>query len=134
MNAIDSNVLLRYLLHDDPGQSRKARRAIAREPVLVVDVVLAETLWVLSGGRYRATKEDLIKVINALFEDRQIRFERPQVVWQAFWDYQSSDADFQDALIMRKAHQEIADRGDDDGFSFLIFDRQAQSLQFAVAP
>lgn len=134
MNAIDSNVLLRYLLHDDPDQSRKARRAIAREPVLVGDVVLAETLWVLSGGRYRATKEDLIKVINALFEDRQIRFERPQVVWQAFWDYQSSDADFQDALIMRKAHQEIADRGDDDGFSFLIFDRQAQSLQFAVAP
>lgn len=127
-------MLLRYLLHDDPDQSRRAKRAIAREPVLVGDVVLAETLWVLSGGRYRVTKEDLIKVINALFEDSQIRFERPQVVWQAFRDYQSSDADFQDALTMRKAHTEIADRGDDNGFSFLTFDRRAQSLQFAVAP
>jgi len=44
--AIDTNVLLRYLLQDDQRQSAKASGLInGEEDVLVTDVVLAETLW-----------------------------------------------------------------------------------------
>ncbi len=44
MIAIDTNVLLRYLLDDDPQQSPKATALIkSGKPVLITDVVLVET-------------------------------------------------------------------------------------------
>ena len=46
MIAIDTNVLLRYLLADDAAQHRKAKALIeAQRPALIVDAVLVETVW-----------------------------------------------------------------------------------------
>jgi len=46
MIAIDTNVLLRYLLEDEVVQSNKATKLITgTEKVLVTDVVLIETIW-----------------------------------------------------------------------------------------
>jgi len=50
MIAIDTNVLLRYLLNDDPKQSKKASAVIqGSQKVLITDVVLVETIWRLKG-------------------------------------------------------------------------------------
>src|SRR5438552_11656093 len=57
MIAVDTNVLLRRLLDDDATQAEKARRLFeTNESVLVTDVVLAETVWTLTGKRYGAGK------------------------------------------------------------------------------
>ena len=54
MIAIDTNVLLRYLLADDDTQYKKARSIIeGKMPVLITDAVLAETVWALTGKRYK---------------------------------------------------------------------------------
>ncbi len=46
MIAIDTNVLLRYLLQDDKKQSVKADKLVAgRRKVLITDVVLVETIF-----------------------------------------------------------------------------------------
>jgi len=46
MIAIDTNVLLRYLLQDDEQQANRATKLIVgTEPVLISDVVLTETIW-----------------------------------------------------------------------------------------
>ncbi|MCP8898477.1 PIN domain-containing protein [Gilvimarinus xylanilyticus] len=117
MIAIDTNVLLRYLLQDEQGQSRKAASLITGVmPVLVMDVVLVETIWVLAGKRYRLEREAIAGVINALFEEPNIVFEDGQTVWRALNDYKKAQpvrvggkkksADFPDALIVNKAkHQ-----------------------------
>ena len=50
MIAIDTNVLLRYLLQDDEKQANKATKLIlGAESVLITDVVLTETIWTLSA-------------------------------------------------------------------------------------
>ena len=103
MIAIDTNVLLRYLLSDDSKQTAKARELIAANTVLVTDIVLAETMWVLQGRRYRVSRSDLASVLAALIEDACIYFEDAAVVWRAYQDFISTGADFQDALIMHKA-------------------------------
>ena len=73
MIAIDTNVLLRYLLRDDEVQAERSRRVIAcGERVLITDVVLAETVWTLSGCRYRATRADLIDLVNSLLQDANL--------------------------------------------------------------
>jgi len=45
MIALDTNVLLRYLLQDDPDQSAKAAQLIASHVIILIsDVVLVETI------------------------------------------------------------------------------------------
>ena len=91
MIAVDTNVLLRYLLDDDPTQTAKADGLInGQERVLITDVVLAETIWTLKGKKYQLSKTDLIAVIQALFKELNIRFEDGQAVWLALADYRKA--------------------------------------------
>ncbi len=114
MIAIDTNVLLRYLLDDDAIQSKKASSIITGQSnVLITDIVLTETIWTLKGKKYNLDKESIIKVINTLFAEPNITFEDGQTVWRALSDYKQAkaikvgnkrkEADFPDALIVNKA-------------------------------
>jgi predicted nucleic-acid-binding protein len=114
MIAIDTNVLLRYLLDDDPKQSKKASAVIrGSQKVLITDVVLVETIWTLKGKKYNQDKEGIVQVISALFEEPRICFEDGQSVWRALVDFKNAKsikaggkqkvADFPDALIINKA-------------------------------
>jgi predicted nucleic-acid-binding protein len=55
MIGLDTNVVLRLMVQDDPAQLRRARRAVAaqcseEEPGLINRIVLVEVIWVLSRG------------------------------------------------------------------------------------
>ncbi|TVP60316.1 MAG: PIN domain-containing protein [Halomonadaceae bacterium] len=113
MIAIDTNVLLRYLLQDHENQAKKAAALInGTVPVLITDIVLVETVWVLTGKRYKLDREAVGGVIAALFEERNIVFEDGQTVWRALSDFRKArpvkvngkkkSADFPDALIVNK--------------------------------
>lgn len=140
MIAIDSNVLLRYLLGDDPVQSLRADALITgRRPVLVTDVVLVEMLWTLRGRKYGLDKDALITVLEALFEEPSICFEDDQVIWAALNDYRESmairgrTADFADALVIRKARY-TAKRRNTRFDGVYTFDLAAQALPGAKSP
>ncbi|NOX08511.1 MAG: type II toxin-antitoxin system VapC family toxin [Gammaproteobacteria bacterium] len=120
MIAIDTNVLLRYLLDDDASQSKKAAAIItAGDKVLITDVVLVETIWTLKGKKYKLDKEAIIIVINALFAELNVIFEDGQTLWRALTDYtkeqpitagvRGKEVDFPDLLIVNKA-QNIANQ------------------------
>ena len=50
MIAVDTNVLLRYLLQDDPKQPKKATQLfLGSERILMLDVVFVETIRTLGG-------------------------------------------------------------------------------------
>ena len=140
MIAIDTNVLLRYLLKDDVRQSIKARKLIkGSERVLVTDIVLVETIWALRGTKYQLKKSDLTPVIQSLFEEPNIRFENSQVVWLALNNYQDAkpvrgkEADFSDALIVAKARHLIREQHETFNGVF-TFDKAAQVLPDTKAP
>lgn len=140
MIAVDTNVLLRYLLYDDQGQAALAEKLISgKEIVLITDVVLVETLWTLKGKKYQLNKTDLVTVIKALFKEPNIRFENGQVVWLALNDYRNAQpingklADFSDALIVNKA-KFIAGAMSDELGGVYTFDSAAQQLPGTKAP
>lgn len=67
MRGIDANVILRYLLEDDPGQSEKATRLIESEETLgVTAVALAEVGWTLAGPRWRFPRQQAASVLIRL--------------------------------------------------------------------
>lgn len=140
MIAVDTNVLLRYLLDDDPQQSARAAELIeGTEPVLLTDVVLVEALWTLRGRKYQLDKAGLMAVVQALFQEPGIRFEDGQAVWTALNDYRKAktirgkSADFADALIINKARSAAQLQNIPFNGSY-TFDKAAQRLPGAKAP
>ena len=84
MIAVDTNVLMRYLLRDDEAQAERARQVFeCGERILVTDVVLAETLWTLAGRRYLVAKSDLVAVVDKLLQEPVVCFEDDEVIWNA---------------------------------------------------
>ncbi len=119
MIAVDTNVLLRYLLADDASQHRKAKALIeAQRPVVIIDVVLIEAVWTLTGKRYGIDKVGVCEVVRGLIGDGAFRFENSQVVWSALMDYQESKPvrgkalGFADCLIAHKAHYVASEAGE----------------------
>lgn len=138
MIAIDTNVLLRYLLDDDIKQSKKASALITgTNKVLLTDIVLTETIWTLKGKKYKLDKGSIVKVINTLFAEPNIIFEDGQTVWRALSDYTKAksikvgskrkEADFPDALIVNKAKY-VANMLNDELDVVYTFDVASQEL------
>jgi predicted nucleic-acid-binding protein len=105
MIGLDTNVIIRYLVQDDPIQSPLATRLIEQacselEPGFICHIVLCEVIWVLKTC-YRTPKSNLIEIIHNLLEVKQLSVQQPQVVWEALQVYQQSTADFSDILLMK---------------------------------
>jgi len=102
VKGIDTNVLIRYLVQDDPQQSARAARFIANEctvdePCLVNRVVLCELVWVLESG-YGYPRSRVAVVLEQIFRTAQLRVESGRDAWAALSEYLDG-ADFADALI-----------------------------------
>lgn len=144
MIAVDTNVLLRYLLNDDNEQSPRATALFSgRSKILVTDVVLVETIWTLRGKKYKLEREALARVIVALFEEPLVIFEDAQTVWRALVDFRKAPAvrvggkpkyaDFPDAMILNKAAKCAGDAGDSHDGLF-TFDHALLELPGTVQP
>ncbi|WP_297444821.1 type II toxin-antitoxin system VapC family toxin [Acidiferrobacter sp.] len=121
MIGIDTNVLLRWVLHDDEEQAARARKVFeSAESILITDIVLVETVWTLRGKRYKATKEDIQALVISLLEEPNMVFESKQVIWSALNDFvankpvkiakDTKTADLADALIVNKTKRAARDR------------------------
>jgi predicted nucleic-acid-binding protein len=101
--ALDTNVLVRYLVRDDQQQFEKARRLIKREadngePVLVSLLVLLETEWVLRS-RYELAKLEILSAFSTLLDASDLAFEDEPSVEHALYSWKDSVAEFADCLI-----------------------------------
>lgn len=140
MIAIDTNVLLRYLLNDDAAQAAKASRVIrSNVSVLISNVVLVETVWTLTGKKYKLNAEAIARVVRALFEEPTVTFENPRLVWQSLSDFQVANAlapervEFPDALILNIGKMKAAAMN--EAFEgFFTFDAAARKLPGARVP
>jgi predicted nucleic-acid-binding protein len=144
MIAIDTNILLRYLLNDDATQSEIAAKIISgSEKILITDIVIVETVWTLKGKRYKLDKQGIIQTINKLFEEPNIVFEDGQTIWRALGDYTKAksikvngklkEADFPDALIINKAQYD-ANRKTQTLKCVYTFDKAALEIQGTKQP
>src|ERR1700722_10309951 len=102
MRGIDTNILLRFLLQDDPEQAAKANRLINGEctgtdPGLINHIVLCELVWVLESS-YRLPRKRVLDVLDEIMRAVQLRIDEPEEVRAAILDYEEG-ADFADSLI-----------------------------------
>jgi predicted nucleic-acid-binding protein len=103
MLGIDTNVLVRYLVRDHLVQYEKARRLIDRQvangdPVLVSQLVLLETEWVLRS-RYELAKTEIVGAFSALLDTADLAIEDEASVENAVYSWKNSAVDFAVCLI-----------------------------------
>ena len=102
MIGIDTNVLLRYLLDDDPAQSAAARRFFEsltpQSPGVLCHPVLVETWWVLRSRKIPPAVR--ITTFEALLEAAELKILGRSEVREAL-QAAGRGADFADALIER---------------------------------
>ena len=102
MIAVDTNILVRAILGDDPRQSPIARQAIenARD-ILVPITVLIELAWVLKSVGWTRVQIHRALVILAL--QPTVHLDRSAEVLAALDDFKAGPADFADYLTLRQS-------------------------------
>lgn len=107
MIALDTNVLVRFLVEDDAAQHRRATQLIERAsreeiPLLVTDVVLCELVWVLDYS-YRVDRPELIAVLRELLSARQLLIVSRDSIARAVDAFAAGRGDFADYVIREQA-------------------------------
>jgi len=107
MIGLDTNLLVRYLTHDDPTQTAAALRVMNSlsfdSPGFLSLIVIAELVWVLAIS-YRYQKKEIEQVLESLLRTKELVMERADIVSQALRAFGAGRADFADYLIERCAH------------------------------
>jgi predicted nucleic-acid-binding protein len=108
MPALDTNVLVRYVVRDDLKQARVAQRYIEqcvdREVSLFLPTsVILETEWVLRSV-YLFSKDSVISVFVGLLEAREMMFQDEPSFERAVFLYREHNIDFADCLHLATAH------------------------------
>lgn len=102
MIGLDTNVLARFLLKDDPVQSPMASAMIgtftAQEPGWVGVATMLELVWVL-GSKNRFDRGTIASVLDRLLRQEEIVIEQPEFVQDALALFRKGKADFADCLI-----------------------------------
>lgn len=103
MIGLDTNVLVRYVVQDDPLQSQQATRLIERKlnsenPGFISVVALAELVWVLERA-YRFPPAEIVNVLEHMLAADALVVACEQEVFQATTVLKEGSGSFSDALI-----------------------------------
>ena len=106
MIGLDTNVMVRYIMQDDPVQAAQATALIETlnetQPGFISLVSVVELVWVL-GSCFSLQRAQLVVALEALLQTRELVVERADVVWRAVRLFRDSNGDFADCLIGRLA-------------------------------
>lgn len=102
MPGLDTNVLARWILDDDPRQSARAQRLFEEArgrplALFVPGTVMLELEWVLRS-RYKLDKSAVLEVYNALLETQELEFQDEPALERALSLYRQGSADFADCM------------------------------------
>jgi predicted nucleic-acid-binding protein len=105
--ALDTNVLVRFLIEDDARQSAAAAalvdRAVQSEEALYISaIVLCETVRVLTSS-YRVPRLDIVKTLQDLLRAKHLTFENREQLARAVDAFATGRGDLADYLIREEA-------------------------------
>lgn len=106
MTGLDTNILVRFFLQDDPLQSPKADQIMGSlspsEKGWVGVATILELLWVLSR-KNRMDRGGIATILNQLLTREEIEVEQSAVLLAVLQQYRRGKADFADCLIAASA-------------------------------
>lgn len=109
MPALDTNVLVRYVVQDDEVQLAAARRLIRKcvaegQTLFVPATVTLEFEWVLRAS-FEYAKDEVMEALSSLFSAAELTFESERALEVALQLYRNGTADFADCVHIALAAQ-----------------------------
>jgi predicted nucleic-acid-binding protein len=96
MICVDTNIIVRFLTHDDEQQYEKAFSIFNNDEVFISDTVILETEWVLRYA-YHFSPKDICRAFMNLFGLNNIHLSNPSFISQAI-NWHQHGLDFSDAM------------------------------------
>ena len=128
MIGLDTNVLIRYLVRDDPEQAEVARELLddltVDYPGFICREVIVEVVWVLQRS-YDFTRRQIADVLLELLATDNLVFEDARDVTNAAESYGAGGADFADRMIFEAALR-------NDAMPVYTFDRKFSRMYGTV--
>lgn len=127
MIALDTNVIVRFLVRDDEKQARLVYARFkeaesTRESFFVPLVVVLETIWVLESA-YNRSRKDILDSLEELSSMPILEFERAQLLQELLSKGRDSHVELSDLLIALAAQSCGCSGG-------ITFDKHASRLPF----
>jgi predicted nucleic-acid-binding protein len=117
--TIDTNVLIRFFVEDDPEQSQLAAEILESAEIIAISLqALCEFAWVLNS-HYKASRADISASISQLLGTANVVVNRPAV--EAGLAVLNSGGDFADGVIAYEG-QWLG------GETFVTFDKKASKI------
>jgi predicted nucleic-acid-binding protein len=115
----DTNLLVRALTEDEPGQSKAAQTILRKADTVALTIpALCELAWVLSRG-YKTPPSDIAEAIRRLVGGANVVVNRPAL--EAGLAMVDAGGDFADGVIAYEGNWLGAD-------AFISFDKKAVKL------
>ncbi len=107
MIALDTNVLVRFLVRDDEDQTGRARRLLERVvdeegACWITDVVLCDVVWVLTSC-YRLSRAEVADALALLLRAKHTEFRCSDAIARALDAFVEGRGDFADYVIREAA-------------------------------
>jgi len=127
MTAVDTNILVRFLVRDDDRQAEAALKRIKeaearRERLKIPLLVVLETIWVLESA-YDKTRSEILDAIRDMRQMPVFDFESDRVIEGLLNDGPKHKADLADIMIAHAAEAAGCEAG-------ITFDKGAAKLSF----
>ncbi|HEY1783558.1 MAG TPA: type II toxin-antitoxin system VapC family toxin [Roseiarcus sp.] len=101
MIAVDTNVIVRYLVADEPEQFRRATALMENDAILISSTVVLEAEWVLRSI-YRLNRSAVLGALRKLTTLPTVSIDDPARLSRAF-DWAERGMEFADALHLAAA-------------------------------
>jgi predicted nucleic-acid-binding protein len=106
MIGLDTNILVRYFIKDDPEQTRLAVNLIyslsPTEPGWIGLAIFMELDWVMNNV-LKVKKDRVVEIFDILLASQELVVENAETVQEALHLYRSRNTDFADCLIAASA-------------------------------
>ena len=107
MTGLDTNVLVRYIMQDDPRQSPKATAIVETlagvGSAYITLVSMVELVWVLTAS-FELTRAQVSLALDGIIRTKQFKIENADQVIRALRVFKLGKSDFADCLIERSAN------------------------------
>ena len=126
MKALDTNILIRFLVQDDEEQANKILQLFSKteqlnQSLYVPLLVILEVIWVLQSA-YNTSRQDIIMAITTLLQMSVLEFENQSTLRKFITSANNHSYDLSDILISHSALAATCE-------TTLTFDKRASKFE-----
>ena len=103
MVSVDTNIVVRLLVNDEPEQTRTAAKLFSTNQVYITKTVVLETEWILRGV-YKLDRAHVNSALKALLSLENVHVEDSSTLFSAL-EAHALGLDFADALHLASSHR-----------------------------